>query len=95
MARGGLTAEHLPPLASAIAANSSLTSCNVLQNGFDVATANSLVKAVKDKDISLCGIKPDQTEVTFYNEDLQPADAVLLASDLSKPVVTGSLTKIE
>ena len=58
--------------------------------------ANAIVSIAKDKPqiATLCGLKPDQTEVTFRNQRLQPADAVLLASDLSKPVVTGALTTV-
>ena len=71
-----------------------MTSCNILKNAMDIASANLLVEAVKDKDVSLCGIKPEQTEANFKNQDLGPADAVLIASDLSKPGVTGSLTTV-
>ena len=46
----------------------SLTSCNVLKNNLDVAAARLLVDTVKDKDISLCGITPEQTE--FVGQDL-------------------------
>ena len=31
---------------------------------------------------TLCGIKPDQTEASYYEQKLQPADAQLLAFDL-------------
>ena len=75
--------------------NGELTSCNVLKNNVDVAAANLLVEAVKDKGISLCGIKPDQKEGNFRNRALEPPDAILLASDLSKAGVTGQLTKCE
>ena len=74
--------------------SASLTSCNVLQNGMDVAAAGSLVAAVKDRDISLCGIQPDRTSANFCNMWLKSGDAVLLASDLSKAGVSGSLTQV-
>ena len=60
----------------------------------DVAAAESLVAAVKDKDISLAGIKPNQTTANFAGWELKPPDAVLLASDLSKAGVTGSVTSV-
>ena len=63
----------------------SLTSCHVLKNDMDVSAAKLLVEAVKDKDISLCGITSDQASANFYRQGLKPADALLLASDLSKP----------
>ena len=73
-------------------ASTALKSCNVLKNEMDIATAEMLVKAVKDKDISLCGITPDQTEASFRRQSLGPGDAVLLASDLSKAGVSTALT---
>lgn len=82
-------------IASLIRGNASLTCCNVLQNKFDVAAADTLVVAVKDKNVSLCGIQPDQKEATFRKKGLQPPDAILLASDLSKANVTASLTKLD
>ena len=51
-----------------------------------------LVDIAKEKQISLCGITPDQTEADFSGKFLRPIDAILIASDLS---VRGSVTKIE
>ena len=59
----------------------------------DVAAAESLVAAVKDKDISLAGIK-HRTTAEFADLGLKPPDAVLLASDLSKAGVAGSITRL-
>ena len=87
--------EGAKALAPALAANASLTFCNLLNNQMDVASAQLLVAAVKDKDVSLASIKPDQTERDFRSENLKPPDAVLLASDLSKPGVSASLTKMD
>jgi len=81
-------------LAPGLASNASLTCCNVLQNEMDVAAAESLVEAVKDKDVSLAGIKRDQTTANLRNRGLKPPDAMLLASDLSKAVVSASLTRL-
>ena len=53
-----------------------------------------LAAVAKEKVISLCGIKRDQTEANFYSQQLQPCDAILLASDLSQAGVTGSLTSV-
>ena len=74
--------------------NASLTSCNVLNNNMDVEAAKSLVEALKDKDVSLCGIQRNQTTANFRSLGLTPADALLLASDLSKAGVSGSLTSV-
>ena len=74
--------------------HASLTRCNILGNKMDVASAKLLVDAVKDKDCSLAGITPDQTTADFNSDDLEPPDAILLASDLSKAGVSASLTKI-
>jgi len=82
-------------IADALRVNASLTSCNVLKNNLDVPAAKALVEAVKDKDVSLCGIRPDETSTgsRFVGEGLKPPDAILLASDLSKAGVSASLTK--
>ena len=53
-----------------------------------------LTAVAKEKVISLCGIKSDQTEADFRAQQLQPCDAILLASDLSQAGVTGSLTRL-
>ena len=86
--------EGAKALAPGLAANASLTFCNLLNNEMDVASAQLLVAAVKDKDVSLASIKPDQTERDFRRENLKPPDAVLLASDLSKPGVSAVLTNL-
>ena len=90
-----LSGENLGPeiaklLANYIAVTALVTCCNVLNNNMDVASAQLLVEAVKSKDVSLAGIKPDQTEANFRDQGLKPPDAVLLALDLSKAGVTGS-----
>jgi Ran GTPase-activating protein (RanGAP) involved in mRNA processing and transport len=91
----GIRSNGAALLADALRVNASLTSCNVLKNNMDVAAAHLLVTAVKDKDVSLCGIKTDQTTASFAHWDLEPCDAVLLASDLSKAGVSASLTVLD
>ena len=49
---------------------------------------------VKGRDISLCGIQPDQTGANYFNGGLGSGDAVLLASHLSKAGVSASLTRV-
>ena len=61
----------------------------------DVPAAEFLVAAVKDRDISLAGIKPDQATADLSHNGLGPGDAMLLASDLSKAGVSASLTKVD
>ena len=49
----------------------------------------------KEKGISLCGIKPEQTEADLEGSGvrrMKPADAILLTADLA---VRGSLTKLD
>ena len=53
-----------------------------------------LAEVAKQKGISLCGIQRDQTTADFSNWNLEPPDAILLASDLSQAGVTGSLTEM-
>ena len=69
----------------------SLTECTLLKNEFDVETARMLAQISKEKKISLCGIKPDQTEASFAYTNLKLADGVLIAAALE---FRGSLTQI-
>ena len=73
----------------------SLTVTNLLGNQLDAESAKMLAEVAKQKGISLCGIQRDQTTADFRNKGLKLSDTILLASDLSQAVVTGSLTKIE
>ncbi len=79
-------------IASLIGVNGALTVTNLLGNELDAASAKMLAEVAKQKGISLCGIRRDQTTADFRNKRLQPPDAILLASDLSQAVVTGALT---
>ena len=54
-----------------------------------------LAEVAKQKGISLCGIQRHQTTADFSNQNLKPPDTILLASDLSQAVVTGSLTSVD
>jgi hypothetical protein len=67
---------------------------NLLGNELDAESAKMLAEVAKQKGISLCGIRRDQTTADFRNKDLKPPDAILLESDLSQAAVTGALTKI-
>ena len=51
-----------------------------------------LAEVAKQKGVSLCGIRRDQTTADFSKQSLNLPDAILLASDLSQAVVTGGLT---
>jgi hypothetical protein len=82
-------------LAAALGVNGGLTMINLLGNQLDAESAKILAEVAKQKGISLCGIRRDQTTADFSNKLLKPPDAILLASDLSQAVVTGALTKIE
>ena len=72
----------------------SLTVTNLMRNELDAESAKMLSEVAKQKGISLCGIQRDQTTADFSRQGLKPPDAILLASDLSQAVVTGSLTKM-
>jgi hypothetical protein len=60
-----------------------LTSVNLLRNDIGAA-ASDIVRAAEQhgKIQTLCGIKPDQKEANFSQNDLKAADAVLLAYDI-------------
>ena len=72
-----------------------LTVTNLLGNTLDAESAKLLAEVAKQKGISLCGIRRDQTTADFSRQGLEPPDAILLASDLSQAVVTGALTEIK
>jgi hypothetical protein len=86
--------EGAKAIGDALHVNSALTSLNLLRNNLDTASANALAEVAKTKRISLCGIKPNQTEADFCGWGLKPADAVLLASDLSLTNVSSVLTSL-
>jgi hypothetical protein len=65
--------------------------CDLLKNNLDFESATMLAKIGAEKGIMLSGMKRDQTEAYFYKHRLQPADGILIASDLQFMVV---LTKL-
>jgi hypothetical protein len=92
--RGTYTAEGITAIADALRVNGALTVANFLGNHLDLESAKMLIQVAKQKDISLCGIRRDQTTADFSDKYLKPPDAILLASDLSQAVVTGALTQV-
>ena len=67
---------------------------SVLQNHLGEEGAKAIVQAAQTKPqlMTLCGIKPDQTEASFVNQSLRVGDAILLAFDLSR---NSGLVKLE
>jgi hypothetical protein len=88
LAGGKLIAKEL---AAALGVNGALTVTNLLRNQLDEASAKMLAEVAKQKGISLCGIRRDQTTANFSNQNLELPDVILLASDLSQADVTGAL----
>ena len=80
-------------MAPAIERSPSMTSVTLLANRFDDATVAMLLKLKEEKPTltTLCGLKPDQTEVNLYAKGLGPEDAKLLAPEIS---VMASLTSV-
>ena len=74
--------EGVKAIAEALKVNAVLKNCNLLKNRLDVESATMLAKISAERGIMLSGMKRDQREVNFFNEGLQPADAILIASDL-------------
>jgi Ran GTPase-activating protein (RanGAP) involved in mRNA processing and transport len=76
---------HVPAamlVASLIPATSVLKNCNLLKNSFDVESAKKLTKMGSEKGIMLSGMTRDQKVANFPGQSLQPADAILITSDL-------------
>ena len=92
--QGTYTAEGITAIADALRVNGGLTVTNLLGNQLDAESAKMLAEVAKQKGISLCGIRRDQTTADFSKQNLKPPDAILLASDLSQAVVTGALTEV-
>jgi Ran GTPase-activating protein (RanGAP) involved in mRNA processing and transport len=91
---GTNTAEGITAIADAMRVNGALTVTNLLGNKLDAESAKMLAEVAKQKGISLCGIRRDQTTADFSNMGINLPDVILLASDLSQAVVTGGLTKL-
>ena len=89
---GTYTAEGITAIADALRVNGALTVIDLRYNKLDAESAKLLAEVAKQKGISLCGIRRDQTTADFSNRDLKPPFAILLGSDLSQAVVTGALT---
>jgi hypothetical protein len=93
---------HVPAamlVASLIPATSVLNNCNLLKNRFDVESAKKLTKMGTEKGIMLSGMTRDQTVgqslllgPDFLGQSLQPADAILIASDLQFMAVLTELS---
>eukprot|EP00900_Chrysochromulina_parva_P017261 jgi/Chrpa1/25536/Chrysochromulina_OHIO_Genome00026003-RA len=60
----------------------SIAELTLLKNNLDVESATMLAKIGAERGIMHSGMKRDQTEVSFFNQSLQPADAILIGSDL-------------
>ena len=58
----------------------------MLENSLDNEGANTIVNVAKEKPqiMTLCGLKPDQTEADLSGRNLGVGDGILLAFDLSK-----------
>jgi Ran GTPase-activating protein (RanGAP) involved in mRNA processing and transport len=82
-------------LASAMAAMASLSVSDLRFNNLDTESATMLAAMAKKKQVSLCGIKPGQTEAKLqgsYPYHMTVPDAILLTADLA---VRSDLTSID
>jgi hypothetical protein len=61
---------------------SAVKNCSLLKNSLDVESATMLAKMGTEKGVMLSGMTCDQTEAEFNSQGLQPADAILIGSDL-------------
>jgi hypothetical protein len=91
LGRNKIGPEGAKAIAEALKVNAVLENCNLLKNSLDVKSATMLAKIGRDKGIMLSGMKRDQTEVSFSFQSLQPADAILIGSDLQFMAVLTTL----
>ena len=68
---------------------------DALKKGLNIESATMLAKIGTEKGIMVSGMKCDQTTADLSNQNLNPPDAILLASDLSQAIVTGALTRVD
>jgi len=68
-----------------------LKNCSLLKNSIDIESATMLAKMGTENGIMLSGMKRDQTEAKFDSQNLQPADAILIGSDLKFMAVVTAL----
>ncbi|KOO31958.1 hypothetical protein Ctob_004793 [Chrysochromulina tobinii] len=68
-----------------------LKNCNLLKNSLDVKSATMLAKIGAEKGIMLSGMTRDQSLAYFSGQNLRPADAILIASDLKFMAVLTTL----
>jgi hypothetical protein len=69
-----------------------LKHCSLLKNSLDIESATMLAKIGAERGIMLSGMKRDQTEADFLSKGLQPADAILIGSDLQFMAVVTTLS---
>jgi hypothetical protein len=68
-----------------------LKNCNLLKNSLDAKSATMLAKIGAEKGIMLSGMTRDQSLAYFPGQNLRPADAILIASDLKFMAVLTNL----
>jgi hypothetical protein len=71
--------------------NAVLKNCNLLNNSLNVESATMLTKIGAEKGIMLSGMTREQTYSDFSSQNLRPADAILIASDLKFMAVLTTL----
>ena len=66
----------------------------VIKKGLNIESATMLAKIGTEKGIMLSGMRRDQTEAKLGSQGLQPADAILIVSDLQFMAVMTTLDLI-
>ena len=79
------TPEGPKAIAEAIRVTTSLTSINLLKNRLGTEAASVLLKVKEEKPMlrTLCGLTHAETELDYNDQGLRPADAMLLAPEIS------------
>jgi hypothetical protein len=77
--------EGAKALAPALRDSTSLTWVNLLRNEFDTEAASVLLKVKAEKPMlrTFCGFMHTETALNYWNQGLGPADAMLLAPEIS------------
>ena len=80
--KGSYTEAGIQAIADVLAVSDSLKEVALLNNNFKVETATMLASISSTKQISMCGIKPDQTKASLQGQELGPTDAILVAATI-------------
>ena len=95
MASNELKPEGAQHLAEALNVNRSMKQLIIFKNNLGDEGVGIITSAVQGKEISLCGAEPGQTELDLSKQVHGPADAKIIAWELTTGFVSSSMTSLK